>query len=181
MDLKRHLEMFPGQARGVLVGEPDVCARERDRVALCLADDVRRQIEINLRLARMYPIDLSGVEALLDQASAGEPLEVLHTLDKAHDTLVDLIYATPEIHVARSRIIEACAGICGCDGALCRLLAQGMAEEATEYCLKVVPLAREITVMRLALRQGRGAEIAGDCESLTNRVLRLLAEIRALA
>jgi hypothetical protein len=181
MDLSRHLEMFPGQARVTLVAEPEVCARWRDVLAQRLIDEDRRQLDINLRLLRAYPAPLDPVDKLLAQLGSGDMLKDLQAIDKAHDTVLDMLYQTPAIYVTRSHIIEACAAICACDGALCRLLGRGMQEEAKEYGLKVVPLAREVTHMRLELRQGKGEAIAEQCENLTKRTLRLLAEIRSLA
>jgi hypothetical protein len=181
MDLTRHLEMFPGQARVVLVAPPHVCARWRDVLAQRLIDENRRQLNILMKLARAYPLDFESIEKITAGLGSGDVLRDLHTMDNAHDTLLDMIYACDDIQVPRSRIIEASAAICACDGALCRLLNRGMQKEAGAYGQKVAPLAREVTRMRLELRHGNGARIAEHCARLTHEVLRLLAEIRALA
>lgn len=181
MDLERHLEMFPGQARVVLVAAPDVCNRWHDILVSRIIEEDRRQLEINLKLARTYAMDIQEIDDLLAQANSGDPYQDLQALDNAHDLLLDLLYTHETITSARTGITEASAAVCACDGALCRLLARGLQDEAREYGLKVVPLAREIAHLRLEVRQGRAAEILHQFESLSKRAQRLLAEIRALA
>lgn len=181
MDLKRHLEMFPGQARGVLVATPEVCAHWGNILAARLMEEDRRQLEINLKLACAYSLDVSAIEALLADSGSGEPLRDLHAFDQAHDDLLDLLYSHPGISAANTSITETSAVICACDGALCRLLARGLHDEAREFGLKVVPLAREVAHLRLDLRQGRAEAVIPQSQSLSKRAQRLLVEIRALA
>ncbi|MDX9972761.1 MAG: hypothetical protein RBU21_07220 [FCB group bacterium] len=181
MNLERHLEMFPGQARVVLVAAPDVCAHYGEVLAKRLAEEDRRQLEIELKLARVYDLPLAEIEELLSCAGTGGPFQELNDLDRAQDMMVDLLYEHPTITPARTGITEASAIVCACDGALCRLLARGLHDEAREFGLKVVPLAREIAHLRIELRQGRADAVLPQCESLTKRAQRLLAEIRSLS
>ncbi len=178
MNPQRHLEMFPGQARVVLVAAPEVCARWGAILAERLIEEDRRQLGIHLKLARTYNLDLTEIETLMTKTGTGDAMQDLRNMDLAHDLLFDLMYSTPAIYKTRSRIIEASAAICACDGALCRLLGRGLVGEARELGQRVVPYAREVTHLRLELRQGRGEEILEQCEDLVDRVLKLLAEIR---
>lgn len=181
MPLERHFEMFPGQAHILLIATPEKCLEFRDIVAHRLMEDDRRQLAINMRLARQYSIDVSPVEKYLEGPRAGDTLEELSHTDWARDRLLDLIYENPEISDARSRIIEASAALCACDGALCRLHGMGKAERARELGLKVLPIARELTHMRIELRHGRGRQVLDQTRGLSQRALELVNEIRAQA
>jgi hypothetical protein len=179
MPLERHLEMFPGQVHMLLIASPEKCRYFRDVVAHRLMEDDRQQLHINMRLARQYSIDVSPVEDFLEGPRGGDTLEELSNMDWARDRLVDLIYENPEISDARSRIIEASAALCACDGALCRLHGMGKTELARDMGLKVIPLARELTNMRLELRHGRGRHVIDHTRGLSHRTLELVNEIRA--
>jgi len=179
MPLDRHLEMFPGQAHVFLIAPPDTCRHFRDVVAHRLMEDDRRQLAINMRLARQYSIDVSPVEEFLEEPRGGDTLEKLSLTDWARDRLLDLIYENPEISDARSRIIEVSAALCACDGALCRLHSLGKTERARELGLKVLPIARELAHMRLELRHGRGKLVLDQTRGLSVRALELVNEIRA--
>jgi hypothetical protein len=180
MNLERHLEMFPGQAQVVIVAEPDVCARWRDVIAERLIDDDKRQLAFNLKLARTYGLDLGSIENMLKSAGAGPSMENLAAMDRIRDELVNLMYTAPAIRDTRSSLIEACAAICACDGVLCRLTSRGKADLAKEWGQKVLPLAREVTHLRLELRHGKGAEVLDYCKDVAHRTLSLLAELRSL-
>ncbi len=180
MKLHRHLEMFPGQAQIVIVAKPEVCELWRDVVAERLVEDDKRQLEFNLKLARTYSLGIGTIEEHLRQADKDDPMANLATMDTVRDELVDLMYNSPAIRDTRSKIIEACAGICACDGVLCRMIGRGKVDLAKEWGLKVIPLAREITHLRLELRRGRGANVLTHCEDVVQRTLSLLSEIRAL-
>jgi hypothetical protein len=54
MNLKRHIEMFPGQAQIVLMAERKVCNQWRDILAQRLVEDDRTQLSFNLALAQTY-------------------------------------------------------------------------------------------------------------------------------
>lgn len=179
MALKRHLEMFPGQAHVVLVARPEVCEQWRDILAARLVEDDQRQLAFDLQLARAYDLDTSKEEAILRNAAGGNPLDALAKMDHARDMLENLIYSTPSISDPRSAIIKASSAVCACDGALCRLLARGDTDRARELGLQVIPLAREFTRLRLELRRGKGAGIGDHCRDVTERTVALLAEIRA--
>lgn len=179
MPLERHLEMFPGQSHVLLIAKPESCAHFRDVIAARLMEEDRQQLAINMRLARQYSIDVSPVEQLLQGPLGGDTLEALSHTDRARDRLLDLLYENPEISDARSRIIEVSAALCACDGALCRLHGQGKTERAHELGLKLLPIARELTHMRLELRHGRGKHVLNQTQSLSQRALELVNEIRA--
>lgn len=180
MNLNRHIEMFPGQAQIVLMAEHKVCERWRDSLAQRLVEDDRKQLSFNLALAQTYGLNTEPVEELFRRSAEGEPMQNLEAMDKAYDLLVDLIYSAPQIRDTRSRIIEASSAVCACDGALCRLIGKSKSDLAKEWGLKVIPLAREITHLRLELRRGRGGEVLSYAEDVSKRTLALLREIRAL-
>ncbi|GMU92404.1 MAG: hypothetical protein AMXMBFR4_14620 [Candidatus Hydrogenedentota bacterium] len=180
MNLERHIEMFPGQAQFVIMADKAVCERWRDVVAERLIDDDRRQLAFNMDLARSYGLNTGEIETLIGNVGGGDPMHDLAAMDLARDKLVDLMYSAPPICETRSRIIEASAGVCACDGALCRLVGRGKLDVAKEWGAKVIPLAREITHLRLELRRGKGQDVVGYAEDLTRRTLGLLQEIRAI-
>ncbi len=175
----RHLEMFPGQARAVLVAEPEICTYWRDEIARRLTEDDRRQLFFNMNLARAYGLNTEPIERIA-KTNDGSPIDDLETMDCARDMLVDLMYMAASIRDPNSKITEASAAICACDGVLCRLISRGKMDLAKEWGLKVIPLAREMTHLRLEIRRGRGHDVLRHCEDLTTRVLHLLADIRAL-
>ncbi|MBI4557122.1 MAG: hypothetical protein HY706_06015 [Candidatus Hydrogenedentes bacterium] len=179
MNFERHLEMFPGQARVMLVAPPKVCEHWRNLIAQRLIEEDRHQLAFDLHLVSVYGLDAREVQHLIDSIGSGDHLRDLQTMDRARDMLVDFIYDSPSICEARSGIIAASAAVCACDGALCRLLNRGKPEQAREFGLRVVPLAREFTHLRLELRQGKGEAILPHCKDVENRALGLLSEIRA--
>ncbi|MCL4219354.1 MAG: hypothetical protein KJ052_20420, partial [Candidatus Hydrogenedentes bacterium] len=182
MDRQRHVEMFPGQIRTVLVAPKEVCLRIRDEVSKVLIDDDERQLSFNVKLAEAHGRDTGPVKELIDKARHhDDAIMALELMDRAHDEMVNLIYSSDEIRVARNHIIEASAAVCACDGTLCRLIGRGHLEQAENLGLKLVPLARELTNLRVALRQGRGAEIRIQSADVLARTLELLDEYREAA
>lgn len=181
MRLERHIEMFPGQARVILVAKPEVCAYWRDRIAQHLVQDDLQQLSLNLQLARAHGINIGAIEEKLNTTGHGDLLHDLVTTHAIRAMTLNLIYQSPVICEARSRIIEACSAVCGCDGALCRLINKGKKEIARELGMNVLPIAREFTRLRLDLRNGKGGEIREQCEEITKRAQRLLTEIREQA
>lgn len=180
MPLERHLEMFPGQAHAFLIAPPARCAHWRDIVSRRLMDDDRLQLSLDMRLAREYSIDVSSLEHFLEGPPGTGGLDDLSQMDWARDRLLDLIYDDREISDARSRIIEASAALCACDGALCRLHGLGRTDLAREIGLRIVPLAREIANLRLELRRGHAKAVLQHSDDLSQRALALLSEIRTL-
>ncbi len=179
MRLERHVEMFPGQARIVLVAKPAVCAYWRDVIARRLIEDDKKHVELNLTLARAHDIDTQAIDVKLASTGQGDILHDLVSMHAIRAITLNLLYQTPRIAEPRSKIIEVCAAVCACDGALCRLIHKGKAEMARELGMSVLPIAREFTKMRLELRQGKGADITAHCETLAKRALQLLEEIRS--
>jgi hypothetical protein len=179
MDLERHIEMFPGQAQIVLLAPPDVCARCRDELARRLIVEDYNQLSSYMKLARAYDINTKRIERAVASVGQGDPIKDLAKMDRARDQLVDAIYSTPAAHLSRSALIRAASAVCACDGSLCRLVNRGKLDLAKELGLKVVPLARETTNLRLAIREGKGSSVMEQCEDLGRRALETLAEIRA--
>jgi len=180
MEPRRHLEMFPAQMHVILVAPPEVCWHWRDVIAARMIASDRQQLFFDMVLARSHGIDTGGIEDLVAGLTPDAGYDDLDTMRRARDAMINLVYDSPAIYEARTKIIKASAAVCACDGSLCRLLAKGKSDLARQWGFKVVPLAREFTNLRLELRRGRGAEILGQCEALAVRAGEVLAEIRAL-
>ena len=179
MARQRHVEMFPGQAHIMLVAGPSQCEHWREIITHRLIQDDLRKLKFNLALATTYGLNTRNVEQLIAQASKGSTPDDIATMHSAKDQLIDLIYGSSAISAARSKILEASAAVCGCDGALCRLMGFGKKDLAMAMGESVIRLAREFTAMRLELRQGNGAKILNHSEELAQRSLKLLEEIRS--
>ena len=159
----------------------DATVRLRNDRSHGLVEDDRTQLSFNLALAQTYGLDTGEAEVLFQRSVSGDPIQNLEAMDRAYDVLVDLMYSSAAIRDTRSRIIEASSAVCACDGALCRLMGKAKIDLAKEWGLKVVPLAREITHLRLELRRGRGQQVLSYAQDVSKRTLALLKEIRALA
>ncbi len=180
MERRRHIEMFPGQGNCILFASDEVCAHWRDVIAHGLMVNDRKQLVLNVDLARRFDLDISDVEDMIGSIGEGAPLDDLNRMHDIHDRLLNTIYDAPNLYEPRSRLIQASAAICGCDGALCRLQGKGRADDAHEMGLKVLPLTRQLARLRLKLREGTGEAIHDDCVRLANDCLVLLEAIRKI-
>ena len=178
MNLERHLEMFPGQARLLFVANEEVSRFWRDALAWRLIENDRRQLGYNLKIAHAHHIDTGEVHQIMDSIGSGDIMRDLAAMDRAHDMVLDMIYRADHIAEARAKIIEASAAVCGCDGALCRMMNRGQVDRARELGLSVLPLAREFTHLRLELREGKATEIIPHAHDLAERSIKVLEEIR---
>jgi len=180
MPHRRHVEMLPGQGRVILSAVPEVCERLSGEIAQRIIEDDSRQIAVDLGLARRYDLPVTPVQRLMQEVGMGDPLQDIRKTRKARNQLIDILYEAPHVIGPRGRLIQISAAVCGCDGALCRLLGRGKAGVARDFGLKVLSVARELTHLRLRLREGEGLQIDECCADLAQRTLRLLEEIRAL-
>ena len=180
MPSQRHLEMFPGQQHIILAAPPPTAERWRQTIAERLIAGDRRRLNFDLPLAQAYGLDASNIEWRMAGIGHSTSPEALDNMRQACDILLDLIYASPELCESRSKLIEVSAALCACDGSLCRLLGHGKADIARQFGFKVIPLAREMTHLRIELRQGQGSAILGHCQDLAKRTADILYEIRAL-
>lgn len=179
MERQRHIEMFPGQAHMILVASPEACSKWREIIGQRLIADDLNKLRFNLRLANAYKLNFGDIEDRLGGAEVSADQQSPEAVSAAKDELVNLIYTTPEIAESRSKIIETRAAVCACDGALCRLLGLKSPERIEELGEGVVSLAAEFTQLRMELWRGNGAKMAAHCTDLNERMLTLLAEIRA--
>ena len=177
MDRKRHLEMFPGQGQVLFIAAPEVCRQWRDVIAHRILEADRRQVMVDLDFAQKYALDIADTERTIMRAGQGEPLDDLMRVHAARDHLLNVIYATPAVTEARSLLIKASAIICGCDEALSALHGRGRTEQAHELGVRVLPLAREMTQLRIKIRRGMGPEIVGACEAMCQAGYTLLTDI----
>jgi hypothetical protein len=181
LEPSRHLEMFPGQGQIILIVERE---RASDVLAELCARTIRedqRQVSLDLSLAKRYDLPVDPVIQTMRQLGLHAPIKEIDMTKKARDYLTNVLYGAPIIRETRSQLLRAAAAICACDGALCRLLAQGRADEAHEYGLKVVRNARELTHYRLQLRRGKAAEVFERAQKLADDVLVLLNKIRGVS
>ena len=58
-------------------------------------------------------------------------------------------------------------------------MGRGKTDQVQTYTERVLHLAREITELRIALREGRGGEIGKQAEAIALQTTKLLAEIRS--
>lgn len=180
MASRRHLEMFPGQGQIILVGEPPVCATLRDAITFRLQEQDRRQIALDLSLARRYNLDIREVQRKMQDIGVGVPLQdALKTLE-AREHLINLLYRAPTLTAARSNLIRAGAALCACDGALCRLLGTGHVDAAFNIGQNVLPLARRMAQLRLSVRRNHPMDLINETESVTKDALSLMEHIRAV-
>lgn len=180
MKHKRHLEMFPGQGELIFIGEPKVCDQWRDRIIASIVADDRRQIGLDLSLARRYDIDITAVQERMMGVGLHSPLEDLESMRLARDGIVNLLFDAPKLVEPRSKLIQASAAICGIDGVLCRMLAAGRVEHTYQYGHKAVALTQQLIRLRMALRRGKGGEINPLCDKLAEDTVALLHEIRGI-
>lgn len=173
-----HLEMFPGQAQILLVAKESDYAAWREVVARRLIQEDLQKLKLNLALAHAYRLDYAPIEKLVSKEDLGADPADLEAVHGAKDALLNLVYDATALANARSKLIEASSVVCACDGALCRLMSAGLVDRAHELGLRVIPLAREFTGLRLELNQGRAEAILDQCDDLSKRALALLAEIR---
>jgi len=181
MNLERHLEMFPGQARFLFVANEETCYFWRDALAWRLIENDRHQLTYNLKIAHAHHIDTGEVYRIMDGIGSGDIMRDLNAMGRAHDMVLDMIYSAEDIAEARTKIIEASAAVCGCDGALCRMMNRGQVDQARELGLQVLPLAREFTHLRLELREGKASSILSHARDLAVRSRKILEEIRRSA
>ena len=176
---RRHLEMFPGQLRVMLLARHEVCEHWRRVITARMIDIDRRTMAVDLALAHAYGLNAAPIERMLEAVGTDATPSDIAVTKQARAALLNLIYGSRAICESRSAIIEATAAVCACDGSLCRLLARGKADLARQLGFKVIPLAREFTTLRIELRRGQGAAILELCRDLAKRAIELLAEIRA--
>ncbi len=175
----RHLEMFPGQGQLLLVGRPECSSVWRDIIAGRILQEDRRQVMVDLDLARKYRLDIAEIESTILDPAPGAPLEALIQVHAARDRLTNLIYATPTLTEARSMLIKASSIVCGCDEALSALYGAGRKDHAHELGIKAEPLAKGLTQLRLRLRRGYGTSVSRACGDLVDKGSALLKEIWA--
>ncbi|MCX5757006.1 MAG: hypothetical protein NTU83_00565, partial [Candidatus Hydrogenedentes bacterium] len=140
MEPKRHLEMFPGQMHVILVARPEICWHWRDVVAARMIASDRQQLFFDMVLAQAHGISTGGIEDLVAGLTPDAGYDDLDTMRRARDAMLNLVYDSPAIYEARTKIIQASAAVCACDGSLCRLLAKGKSDVARQWGFKVVPL-----------------------------------------
>ncbi len=179
LERKGHIEMFPGQAHILLVAKPERCEEWRRRITEQLATAGLRKLRYGMTLARAYDLNLSEVESSLAANGTLSAPEHLEAVENARNRVLDLLYANENVREPRSSIMQASSAICGCDGALCRLMELGKGGLARKIGAEVIPLAAEFTAHRLAWRRGEGEEIGAAAKETAARCISLLQRIRS--
>ncbi|MCK5862225.1 MAG: hypothetical protein KAH38_07060, partial [Candidatus Hydrogenedentes bacterium] len=154
---QRHIEMFPGQGQLFVIGEPDVCKAWRDTISKRILEDDRRQAQVDLELARQYKVDIDDFAEIICAKETEVSIEKLRQVHTAREQLFNRIYAAPEIYSTRQLLIRTSAILCGCDEALSAMHSTGRTDTAHELGIRVMPLAQQLTALRIKLRRGRGA------------------------
>lgn len=180
MPLETNLEMFPGQAHIMLVAEPEVCRHWCEEVARRLVQNECRRMSYDLRLATNHGLDCSEIQDAIDTFGAGDGPAGLLQIDRARDSLMNLLFESSIITDARSRIIEASSALCACDGALCRLMGRGKIDQAQILGEPLLPIAGDVTKLRLRLRRGEGEAILKEAGELVVRSLDVLDRVRTV-
>ncbi|HDP34665.1 MAG TPA: hypothetical protein ENN29_06090 [Candidatus Hydrogenedentes bacterium] len=165
-DKQRHFEMFPGQGQLFLIGTLEVCEAWRDVIARRILDADRRQAQVDMELARQYGLDIDDIAAVICAKDGAPSIEKLGHVHAARERLFNRIYATPAICETRQLLIKTSSILCGCDGALSALYGSGRADTAHEMGVRVIPLAQQLTKLRIKLRKGAGTDIKRDAEKL---------------
>ncbi len=164
---QRHIEMFPGQGQLFVVGKPEVCEGWRDVIATRILESDRRQAHVDLELARQYNLDVNDIDEIIHAQDGRPAIEQLNLIHEAQGRLFNRIYAAPEIYETRQLLVKASAILSGCDEALSALHGSGRADTAHELGIRVLPLAQQLTALRIKLRRGSGAYIKEEAVKLT--------------
>lgn len=172
-----HFEMFPGQGRLFLVAQPPVCNHWREVIGHRILQSDRRQTQVDLELARHYRLDLGDIAATLNNTEKHASIAELNRVRNAREQLFNLIHTTQEICEPHALLVKASSIVCGCDEALASLYGRGKTEQARELGVKVLPLARTLTVLRLQFRRGQGQRISPEIATLAQSGTDLLSEI----
>ena len=172
---KLHFEMFPGKAvpDRTTLGLAFWC----EEIARRILQTDQRQARVDLELARQYRLDLRGIENALNNPVSDASIGELVQVRDARERLFNLIYATPDICEPNAMLMKASSVICGCDEALSALHGRGRTEVARELGVKVLPLSRSLTVLRLQMRRGYGLRILPEASALVQSGTDLLREI----
>jgi len=179
IERKGHIEMFPGQARILLVAAPERCEEWRRRIVERMSLAGARKLRYGTALARAYNLELGTIEeSLIGRGAASDPAN-LDAVERARDAVLDLLYQTSSVRDPRTSILQANSAICGADGALCRLMELGKGNLARQIGAEVIPLAAELTRHRLAWRRGEGESVAAEAKETAARCLKLLQRIRS--
>ncbi len=178
IERRGHIEMFPGQARVLLVATPARSEEWRGRITERMTTAGLRKLRYAAALAQAYGLNLSKIGDGL--AAPGSPSDLAHldAVERSRDRVLELMYATPHFCEPHSSILQASSAICGCDGALCRLMELGKGHLARQIGTEVIPLAAELMGYRMAWRRGEGESVAVAAKESASRCVKLLARIR---
>ncbi len=174
---QRHIEMFPGQGQLFVIGEPHVCEAWRDVIARRILEADRRQAQVDLELARQYKIEIDDIAETICTREPNASIEKLLRVHEAREQLFNHIYSTPDIYETRQLLIKTSSILCGCDEALSAMHSRGRTDTAHELGVRVVPLAQRLTVLRIKLRRGKGAQILDEAQKLVLQSEDILREI----
>lgn len=175
---KRHEEMFPGSENYLLVATHERCKDWCDIMTQRMITMDLAKIKYSLQLAQQYGLPCKKVESTLkDIGDTPEPRH-MGIISSARTRLVDLLHQCAPLTELEMKLYHARAMICGCDGAICRLLNNGHKEKAMTFGDALLPLTAEVTHLRLELKQGRAEQHIEGVKELLNRISDLLNSIR---
>lgn len=178
LERRKHVEMFPGQELVLLVASPERCQYWRDMMAQRMMQVDRAKLNYTLELVRKYDLDCSLIEESLQGIGDQARPENIGVVHRARSALTDLLQGDAEIAELQSNLFHARAAICGCDGAVCRLMEKGKMDIGRNLGDGITPIAAEITQLRLEMKHGSGKGYVESSGSLAERALKLLEIIR---
>lgn len=175
---QKHVEMFPGQELVLLVASPERCRHWRDEMAQRMMGVDRAKLNYTLELVKQYDLECSSIEEALHQIGDHAQPENIGIVHRARSALTDLLQGDAAIAELQTNLFHARAAVCGCDGAVCRLMEKGKVDIARNLGDGIAPIAAEITQLRLELKHGHGKAHVESSASLAERALKLLEVIR---
>lgn len=179
MQRTRHDEMFPGKETVILVASPERCAQWHDVMAQRIIQIDRAKLKYSLDLARAYQLPFSPIENTLEGIGDGSHPETIGIVHQARGDLIDLLQREPNYAQLNTTLYHIRSAMCGCDGALCRLMQMGKNDLARSIGSELLPMAAESTQMRLELKRGNAAAHLESAENLKQLALATLDRIRA--
>lgn len=179
MQRTRHDEMFPGKETVILVASPERCAQWHDVMAQRIIQIDRAKLKYSLDLARAYQLPFSPIENTLEGIGDGSHPETIGIVHQARGDLIDLLQREPNYAQLNTTLYHIRSAMCGCDGALYRLMQMGKNDLARSIGSELLPMAAESTQMRLELKRGNAAAHLESAENLKQLALATLDRIRA--
>ena len=136
------------------------------------------KIKYSLPLAKQYNLPCEKIENTLSEIGDAPQPRHIAMIHEAKTRLVDLLHDCQALSELEANLYHARATLCGCDGAICRLINTGQQEAAQRFGDDLLPLATEVTRLRLELKRGRAEESIEASKIVLRQASDLLDTIR---